>query len=177
MFSEGLDLQTPARSSRAHHRMLFDKLEGLLNEPSEPRQTSAVDALHQVAEATPRRSLVLVFSDLLDREEDPDALLSALQHLRHNKHEVVVFHVLDATTEVAFNFPDRPTRFVDLETGEELKLHPSEVRENYTQTMAKLRKTLSDKCGAYGIDWVDVDVAQGVLPVLSAYLTKRAKLF
>ena len=72
---------------------------------------------------------------------------------------------------------DGATRFVDLETGEELKLHPSEVRENYTQTMAKLRKTLSDKCGAYGIDWVDVDVAQGVLPVLSAYLTKRAKLF
>jgi uncharacterized protein (DUF58 family) len=177
LFSEALDLQTPARSSRAHHRMLFDKLEGLLTEPSEPRQTSAVDALHQVAEATPRRSLILVFSDLLDRAEDPDALLSALQHLRHNKHEVVVFHVLDATTEVDFEFPDRPTRFVDLETGEELKLHPSEVRENYTQTMAKLRKTLSDKCGAYGIDWVDVDVAQGVLPVLSAYLTKRAKLF
>ena len=56
-------------------------------------------------------------------------------------------------------------------------MHPSEVRENYTQPMANLRKTLSDKCGAYGIDWVDVDVAQGVLPVLSAYLTKRAKLF
>jgi uncharacterized protein (DUF58 family) len=177
LFAESLDLQTPARSSRAHHRMLYDKLEGLLTEPSEPRLTSAIDALHQIAEATPRRSLILVFSDLLDRAEDPEALVSALQHLRHNKHEVVVFHLLDASTEVDFSFPDRPTRFVDLETGEELKLHPSEVREAYVDRMAKLQKTLRDRCGAHGIDWVDVDVSQGVLPVLIGYLTKRAKLF
>jgi uncharacterized protein (DUF58 family) len=177
LFAESLDLQTPARSSRAHHRMLYDKLEGLLSEPAEPRPTSAIDALHQIAEATPRRSLILVFSDLLDRSEDPEALISALQHLRHNKHEVVVFHLLDASTEVDFAFPDRPTRFVDLETGEELKLHPTEVREAYVERMAKLQKTLRDRCGAHGIDWVDVDVAQGVLPVLTSYLTKRAKLF
>jgi len=177
LFAESLDLQTPARSSRAHHRMLYDKLEGLLSETADPRLTSAIDALHQIAEATPRRSLVLVFSDLLDRSEDPEALISALQHLRYNKHEVVVFHLLDASTEVDFEFPDRPTRFVDLETGEELKLHPSEVRRTYIERMAKLQKTLRDRCGAHGIDWVDVDVAQGVLPVLSSYLTKRAKLF
>ena len=177
LFAESLDLQTPARSSRAHHRMLYDRLEGLLSESADPRPTSAIDALHQIAEATPRRSLVLVFSDLLDRSEDPEALISALQHLRHNKHEVVVFHLLDANTEVDFAFPDRPTRFVDLETGEELKLHPTEVREAYVARMAKLQKTLRDRCGAHGIDWVDVDVAQGVLPVLTSYLTKRAKLF
>ena len=177
LFAESLDLQTPARSSRAHHRMLYDKLEGLLSEPADPRPTSAIDALHQIAEATPRRSLILVFSDLLDRSEDPEALISALQHLRHNKHEVVVFHLLDASTEVDFAFPDRPTRFVDLETGEELKLHPTEVREAYVEHMAKLQKTLRDRCGAHGMDWVDVDVAQGVLPVLTSYLTKRAKLF
>lgn len=177
LFSEELDLQTPARSSRAHHRMLFDKLEGLLTDPAEARPTSAIDALHQIAEATPRRSLVLVFSDLLDKSEDPEALVSALQHLRHNKHEVVVFHLLDADTELDFGFDDRPTRFVDLETGEELKLHPTEVREAYVNRMTKLTKSLRDRCGAHGIDWVDVDVAQGVLPVLTSYLTKRAKLF
>ena len=114
---------------------------------------------------------------MLDKTEDPEALVSALQHLRHNKHEVVVFHLLDEGTEVDFDFADRPTRFVDLETGEELKLHPTEVREAYVSRMTKLTKTLRDRCGAHGIDWVDVDVAQGVLPVLTGYLTKRAKLF
>ena len=177
LFTEDLDLQTPARSSRAHHRMLYDKLEALLTEPSEPRATSAIDALHQIAEATPRRSLVLVFSDMLDKSEDPEALVSALQHLRHNKHEVVVFHLLEAATELDFGFTDRPTKFVDLETGEELKLHPTEVREAYIERMSKLTKTLRDRCGAHGIDWVDVDVDQGVSAVLTSYLTKRAKLF
>ena len=177
LFSDELDLQTPARSSRAHHRMLYDKLEGLLTNTAEARPTSAIAALHQIAEATPRRSLVLVFSDLLDKSEDPEALVSALQHLRHNKHEVVVFHLLDADTELGFGFDDRPTRFVDLETGEELKLHPTEVRAAYVHRMTKLTKSLRDRCGAHGIDWVDVDVAQGVLPVLTSYLTKRAKLF
>ena len=66
---------------------------------------------------------------------------------------------------------------MDLETGEELKLHPREVREAYVERMAKLTKTLRDRCGAHGIDWVDVDVAQGVSAVLTSYLTKRAKLF
>ena len=177
LFAEELDLQTRARSSRAHHRMLLDKLEGLLAPPADPRPTSAIEALHQIAEATPRRSLILVFSDMLDRSEDPEALVSALQHLRHNKHEVVVFHLLEAETEVDFAFPNRPTRFVDLESGEELKLHPQEVREAYVDRMAALRKTLANKCGAHGIDWVDVDVAQGVQAVLTGYLTKRAKLF
>ena len=104
LFNEALDLQTPARSSRAHHRMLYDKLEGLLEASPDRKETKAIDALHQIAEATPRRSFVLLFSDLLDKSEDPDALISALQHLRHNKHEVVVFHLLEAETELDFGF-------------------------------------------------------------------------
>ena len=81
LFSESLDLQTPARSSRAHHRMLFDKLEGLLTEPAEARPTSAIDALHEIAEATSRRSLIIVFSDMLDKTEDPEALVLSLIHI------------------------------------------------------------------------------------------------
>jgi hypothetical protein len=114
---------------------------------------------------------------MLDRSEDLDATLDALNHLRHNKHEVIVFHVLDKATEVAFDFPERPTRFVDLETGVELKLHPSEVREHYISRMSSLRKELSTRCGAHGIDWVDVDISEGPVPVLARYLIKRKKLF
>ena len=96
---------------------------------------------------------------------------------RHRATEASLRAALDAETEVDFDFADRPTRFVDLETGEELKLHPTEVREAYVSRIGQLTKTLRDRCGAHGIDWVDVDVAQGVLPVLTGYLTKRAKLF
>ena len=119
---------------------------------------------------------MVVFSDLLDRGGDIDELMDALQHLRHNKHEVVLFHVLEDATEMNFNFMDRPTIFEDLETGEELRLHPAEVREVYQSRMAQLRKELYVRCAQYRIDWVDVDIGLGVFPVLSAYLVKRAKM-
>ncbi|MDE0917521.1 MAG: DUF58 domain-containing protein [Flavobacteriales bacterium] len=176
LFSDSLDLQTRARSSMSHHRLLYHKLEEVL-ETNVQQGTSAISAIHQIAEATPRRSLIILFSDMLDKSEDLDATIDALNHLRHNKHEVVVFHVLDKSTEVAFDFPERPTRFVDLETGAELKLHPSEVRDHYISRMGELRKELSTRCGAHGIDWVDVDIAEGPVPVLARYLIKRKKLF
>jgi uncharacterized protein (DUF58 family) len=176
LFSDSLDLQTRAKSSMSHHRLLYHKLEDILDSNVQ-QGTSAISAIHQIAEATPRRSLIILFSDMLDKSEDLDATIDALNHLRHNKHEVVVFHVLDKSTEVAFDFPERPTRFVDLETGAELKLHPSEVRDHYISRMGALRKELSTRCGAHGIDWVDVDISEGPVPVLARYLIKRKKLF
>jgi uncharacterized protein (DUF58 family) len=176
LFSDSLDLQTRAKSSMSHHRLLYHKLEEIL-ESNGQQGTSAISAIHQIAEATPRRSLIIIFSDMLDKSEDLDATIDALNHLRHNKHEVVVFHVLDKSTEVSFDFPELPTRFVDLETGAELKLHPSEVRDHYISRMVELRKELSTRCGAHGIDWVDVDIAEGPIPVLARYLIKRKKLF
>jgi len=176
LFSDTLELQTPARSAMSHHRMLYHKLEGVMDSPSSAQETSAISSIHQIAEATPRRSLIIIFSDMLDKSEDLDSVIDALNHLRHNKHEVIVFHVLDKSTEVSFDFPERPTKFVDLETGAELKLHPSEVREHYISRMATLRKELSARCGAHGIDWIDVDIAEGPVPVLARYLIKRKKL-
>ena len=57
--------------------------------------------------------------------------LPLLAHLRHAKHEVVVFHVLDEQTEQRFDFADRPTTFIDLESGEEVRANPAEVRDAY----------------------------------------------
>ena len=95
VFSEHLDAHIPAKSSAAHMRMIYHELERLLDSVGQRQKaTSTVEALHQIAEASPRRSLVIVFSDLLDRGGDVDELMAALQHLRHNKHEVVLFHVL-----------------------------------------------------------------------------------
>ena len=178
LFSDGVDLHTPAKSSTAHHRMLFHNLEELLDNPPDiSLTTSAVDSLHEIAEATHRRSLVIIFSDMLDKSENLEATIDALQHLRHNKHEVVVFHVLDSKTELDFEFKERPTRFVDLETGAELKLHPSEVKEHYVRRMSEMRKELESRCGAHLIDFVEVDINEGPIPVLARYLIKRKKLF
>ena len=178
LFSDQIDLHTPARSSITHHRMLFHNLEELVDNPPESsKSTSAIDSLHEIAEATHRRSLVVIFSDMLDKSANLEATIDALQHLRHNKHEVVVFHVLDKSTEIAFDFDNKPTRFVDLESGAELKLHPAEVREHYVRRMSEMRKELETRCGAHSIDFIDVDINEGPIPVLAKYLIKRKKLF
>ena len=178
LFSEGLDMHTSARSSAAHHRMLFHNLEELLNTPpATPLNTSAIYALHEIAEATARRSLIIIFSDMLDNSGDLDSTIDALQHLRHNKHEVVVFHVMDKSTELDFDLPERQTLFVDLESGDELKLHPSEVKDHYIQRMAQMRKELENRCGVHSIDFVGVDISEGPIPVLAKYIIKRKKLF
>ena len=177
LFSETLETHIPAKSSSTHMRSIYHELERLLDTSDKRRKgTAAVDALHQIAEASPRRSLVIIFSDLLDRGGDIDSMMAALQHLRHNKHEVVIFHILDGATEVDFDFADRPTIFRDLETGAQVRLHPADVRETYKKRMATLRKELEVRCAQYRIDLIDVDIAAGVYQVLSAYMVKRSKM-
>ena len=178
VFSGNLDLHTPSRSNAAHNRFLFSHLEELLNSEAEKtkKQTHAVDALHEIAESIHKRSLVLLFTDMFDNSEKVDELFSALQHLRHNKHEVVLFHVVDKKTEIDFDLDNRPYTFVDLESGEEIKANPVDVRENYLKHMTHFVADLKNRCGQYGIDFVESDVHQGVNPVLLAYLIKRQKL-
>jgi hypothetical protein len=104
-------------------------------------------------------------------------LLSSLQHLRHNKHEVVLFHVADRKKEMEFDYENRPYRFIDLESGDEVKTYPSKVRESYTEAIRNYRKELRLRCGQYRIDFVEADINEGFEQVLLPYLVKREKLF
>lgn len=177
LFDADLHAHHKARSTVAHHRLLYAELEKTLSGVGEGGgETAAVEALHTVAEATPKRSLIVLFSDLLDRTQDLDAVFAALAHLRHAKHEVVVFHVLDERTEQRFDFADRPTTFIDLESGDEVRANPAELRDAYVARMAELRRELDVRCGSAGIDWVEVDIEAGVNPVLTAYLLKRQRM-
>ena len=90
----------------------------------------------------------------IDRGGDIDELMAIhFQHLRHNKHEVVLFHVLDDATEMKFNFQDRPTIFPKTARNgrRAATLHPAEVREAYKTRMAQLRKDLDVRCAQYRI--------------------------
>jgi hypothetical protein len=63
--------------------------------------------------------MIILFTDMFQSDSaDDNALFSALQHLRHNKHKVVLFHVVDTKTELKFDFDNTPRKFIDVETGE-----------------------------------------------------------
>ena len=176
-FAEDISLHTEAKTNATHQRLMYSYLEQLLEERTAKQQTFAVDALHQLSDMIHRRSLVVIFSDMLDNSERAEELLSALQHLKYNQHEVILFHVVDKKQEVDFEFENRPYRFIDLESGEEVKLNPSEVKEHYHEQMEKQMAALRLRCGQYGIDLVEADINQGFHQILMPFLNKRKKLY
>jgi uncharacterized protein (DUF58 family) len=179
LFSDTIQLNTKASASGAHHNFLYSELEKLLEQPKVVGKhvSGVTDTLHEIAESIHQRSMVVIFSDMMDNSSKSEELFSALQHLRHNKHDVIIFHVVDHLKEIDFNYENRPYTFTDLESGEEIKVNPADIRETYVKRMAEFRKALKLKCGQYQIDFVEADINEGFNPVLMQYLIKRQKLY
>ena len=177
-FSDILELSTPAKSTAIHQKYLFSELEKLMNRERRGDGTAVAPALHEIAEQIHKRSLVIIFSDMLEGGDDGQLtdIFSALQHLKHNKHEVVIFNVLDHKMELEFDFENRPYHFIDIENGQELKIHPNNVKEAYQSAVNSYHQELKLKCAQYKIDLVDADIHSGFYQVLHSYLIKRAKM-
>jgi len=178
LFDEEINLQTPARSNVAHQHLIYDKLENLLDTPSmEHQQTTKLgEAIHHIAESIHKRSLIIIFSDMFEDSEHTDELISALQHLKHNKHEVILFHTVDKNAELDFDYQNRPYKFIDAESGEVLKLNPKDVKQQYVKQINQFTKELKLRCGQFKIDFVEADINRGFDQVLLPYLLKRQKM-
>jgi uncharacterized protein (DUF58 family) len=174
--SDTVELHTQAKMSLVHSRMLYAELtqlafgENPLNKGS--RQS---DLLHRLSEKIHKRSLVIIFSDMFNAD-DPEMLFTALQHLKHAKHDVILFHVTDNEHERNFKFQNRPYKFIDMESGETLKLNPSEIRDYYTKIADTFYEKLKLKCGQYKIDFVQADIKSDFKEVLIPFLIKRSKM-
>lgn len=179
LFSDKVELHTNARSTTAHQKYLYSQLENLLKPIGEEvhKKTFAADSLHEISDNIHKRSLVIIFSDMFDSIATADQVFSALQHLRHNKHEVILFHVIDQAKEVEFDFENRPYKFVDMESGHELKVNPSEVKEQYVAQLRAYKNELKLRCGQYRIDFVEADINKGFKQILLPYLLKREKMY
>jgi hypothetical protein len=138
-------------------------------------KVSLIDQLHLMAEKASRRSLLIIFSDFYEIQEKPEEFYSALQHLKHGKHEIIVFWTTEVETEKDFKFEARPHKFVDLETGESFKLNPPEIQQAYVKRMQEFKEELKQKCLQYKVDFIEADVKQGYHQVLQSYLIKRKK--
>jgi len=175
-FSNQIDHQTPLRSTSTHaHKILLD-LQRLLNLESINQTTEISTVLHEIAQKIHKRSLVILFSDMFHNQDQHEDLFTALQHLKHQKNEVLVFHVTDHHTELNFEFEDRPYEFIDLESGAKTRLVPGEIKSNYRQAMKEFYQQLKIKCNQFKIDLVEVDIKEPFQKVLTQYLIKRARM-
>mgnify|MGYP000860864059 CR=1 FL=1 len=179
LFSDQIELHTRARSTTVHQKYLFTELEKLLQPIDENthRKTFAAQALHDISEQIHKRSLVVIFSDMFESSASTDELFGALQHLKHNKHEVILFHVVDQAKEIEFAYENRPYKFIDMESGKEIKIHPNEVKEQYVKSVKEFKKELQLRCGQYRVDFVEADINKGYKQILLPYLLKREKMY
>ncbi|WP_441000976.1 DUF58 domain-containing protein [Fodinibius sp. SL11] len=179
-FGEEINQFIPAKSSYSHLRMLFSEFEKLLAEEEEinqeQRKTATSKVLHEVAERLNHRSLVIVLTDLFENVEQHDQLVSALKHLRHRKHEVLLFNVLEEKSERKLDFPDRRLRMQDMETGSQMEVVPSQIREDYQKKVEELTHKFKLACSEFQIDFEQLDTQSEFDMALLAYLNKRKRL-
>jgi uncharacterized protein (DUF58 family) len=179
LFSDKIDWMSTAKSTASHLFYLYAQLEKAYNEPKSSIKTDITGVLHQIAEQVHQRSMIIVFSDMLENNMDEDklnALFAAIQHLKYNKHEVIIFNVNDKQKELDFNFDNRPHQFIDMESGENIKVHPNKIRDAYRESLQYYRKQVELKCAQYKIDMVDANIEDGYHNILKQYLVKRNKM-
>ena len=175
IYSDDYDFYAPEKGSERHHQMLLSQLnEAVVSRPLN-KQTETYKYLHQIAEKIHRRSLIFVFTDMFQTKTDEVKLFEALRHLKHNKHEVVLFHVFDKDKELAFNFDNKPKRFVDVETGEFINLYSDTVKEDYEKLVSDYFEELRLKCGQNRIKYVEADINKNFNSILTTYMIERQK--
>ncbi len=176
-FAQEIEYQSQQKSTRLHLNNLLQTLESFLQKPPPVKQTSNIAInIDKIADKIHKRSLVIIFSDMFQQSRSFQSILEALQHLKHNKHEVLLFHISDHKTEKDFGFKDRPYKFIDSETQETITLTPSFIKSRYKEKLDKFYNEVKLACGKLKIDFVEVDTAEPFDKILGAYLIKRKRL-
>ena len=135
-FDTRMRVDMPARSSPRHFREM-----AAAGSVVPGGGTDIAETLHGLANRFKRRGLIVLISDLYG---DPEAMVRALHHFRHRRHEMIVFHVLDPA-EVLFPFRDL-VAFRDLETGERIEIDPAFVRGQYLAEIETLDRNYRRAC-------------------------------
>ena len=174
IYSDVYEYYAPEKGSDRHHRMLLNKLEALLETPKQSRQTDTTTFLHQIAEKMHRRSMVVIFTDMFQSGNE-EALMNALQHLKHDKHKVVLFHVVENKSEINFDFDNAPRKFIDLESGEEINIFADNVRDAYEKQVEAYFKKLALSCAQNNIKYVPVAVKEPFEKILTTYLVEKQR--
>ena len=167
LFDESIRSFIPPKSTPSHLNSLLN----VLDVESPGADTKIEPVLHEMAERINKRGLVIIISDLFD---DPNNIMNGLKHFRHSKQEVILFHILDRN-ELEFDFNTR-TKFVDMESGEEITTDPWHVKNDYKNLIKGLQNYYKSECRLNLIDYVPLFTDDSLDKGLNEYFNKRQKL-
>ncbi len=158
--------EIPPRRAPSHLRHIFDAFDAL-----KPGGTADLaEALHTLAEKIKRRALVVVLSDFF---AEPEPLINAFQHMRFQKHDLALFHLLDRD-EASFEF-DRPIRFNDLESSFQLITDPALIAADYRREFDAHLEVLQRSSREFGADYQRVFTDHDYEQVLAAFMLQRLR--
>ena len=165
-FDREIRSYVPPRGSRAHLRLLLHILDTVVPGPA----TNVAQVCHQLAETIKARGMIILISDLLD---DEDAVIHALRHFQYQRHDVIVFHVLD---EAELELPYQElANFVELESGRRVAVDPATFRRTYQERVGAYCAKVKAGCRQTAIDYRLVSSAEPIERVLTEFLQFRAK--
>lgn len=154
----------PPSSKNTHLHAIHSTLEDL----SAAEGTDIGKPLHELAESIPRRGLVILISDLID---DVEQMMNALMHFRFKGHEVLVFHIVDRE-ELTFPFTET-ARFDDPETGEQITVTPSAIRDDYLEAVRDFMESIRTGCAKIQVDYERMETERPLDFALFSYLSRR----
>ena len=175
IYSDDYDFYSNEKGSERHHQMLLAKLNEALANKREQIKTKTYTYLHEIADKIKRRSMIFLFTDMFQSDLEEEKLFEALQHLKYNKHEVILFHTYDKEKEIEFDFSNKPKRFVDVETGAHVNLYADAIRGDYKEAVKDYFTALKIRCGQYRIKYVPVAINEDFSAILTTYLLERQK--
>jgi len=174
-FGDKIEESTAVKSSGSHFTDCISLLQKNMDTTPSDSKTNTGEVLHLIAEKINRRSLVIIFTDLNEYANNKDLFLKGLQHLYYKNHDILLFNTVDEQLELALDYEDVPTKFVDAETQESIKLNPKDIRAQYIESNNQYRKELLDKCRQYKIDAHIADINKDLETTIAAFLRKRGK--
>ena len=178
-FNDKMEELIPASTSYSHLRLLFERMERLLDleeDPPQQKKTATSQVIHEVAERLNQRSMIILITDLFENVQEREDLLSSLKHLRHRHHEVILFNLLEKRSERDLDFPDQKFMFQDMETGGQMEVIPSQVRKAYREKVEEHTRSFKIACSEAHIDFEEVDTEQPFDYALLSFLNKRKRL-
>jgi uncharacterized protein (DUF58 family) len=163
-FDDKIRTSVPTRTKSNHIFSVVDAL--AVQKPRDKTDMHAI--LRNVAEAAPRRGMIVLVSDLL---ADRPGLFKGLKLLRQRGHDVLVFHVMD-DEELDFPFSG-PTRFEGLESPDFLNCNPRALREGYLAALQEFLDEVRRECARNMIDYALVRTSEPLDAALATYLSNR----
>jgi uncharacterized protein (DUF58 family) len=167
LFNEKITARVPARSRASHlHSLLV-----MLQQNTPRGKTHLADVLHMVADTIHRRGIVILISDMLD---DADEVAKGLAHLKHMRHDILLFHTLDHQ-EINLDY-EGLIEFDDLESQVRLRTYPATLQEQYRRNVAAYLEEFEQMAGRNGLDYLLMNTSEPLDRALMAYLSKRKRM-